>query len=241
MNMKTIGVLGGLGPQATMDFEARVHTVPQQVLPAQANTGYPPMVVYYYRHPPFLMQNTQMPVFPLQADPRLVGAAKKLGRCADFLVMPSNGVHQLQEALEHAAGLPVLSMIDVTMNEVQRRGWNRVGVVTLGPPTWYTALLEHIGLVPVVILHDIGERLNHALLTCQAGQETETDRAVAREAIRMLREQHVDGIIMGCSELPLVLQGESDAPDLLNPVQLLAEAAVSYAIASDRPEGLKRV
>ena len=57
----------------------------------------------------------------------------------------------------------------------------------------------------------------------------------------MLREQRVDGIIMGCSELPLLLQEGSDAPDLLNPVQLLAEAAVSYAIASDRPDGLQRV
>lgn len=239
--MKTIGVLGGLGPQATMDFEARVHTVSQQVLPAQANTGYPPMVVYYYRHPPFLMQNAQMPVLPLQADPRLFEAAKKLGMCADFLVIPSNGLHQLQEELEHAAGLPVLSMIDVTMNEVQRRGWNRVGVVTLGPPTWYAVLLEQIGLASVVISHDLGERLNQAILTCQAGQETETDRAVAREALERLREQHVDGIILGCSELPLLLQEGNDASDLLNPVQLLAEAAVSYAIASDRPEGLKSV
>ena len=101
--MKTIGVLGGLGPQATMDFEARVHTVSQQVLPAEANTGYPPMVVYYYRYPPFLMQHAQMPVFPLQADPRIFEAAKKLGGCADFLVVTSNGVHRLQEALEARA------------------------------------------------------------------------------------------------------------------------------------------
>ena len=64
---------------------------------------------------------------------------------------------------------------------------------------------------------------------------------MAREAITTLREQQVDGIIMGCSELPLLLQAESDALDLLNPVHLLAEAAVSYAIASDRPEGLKRI
>ena len=236
--MRTIGVLGGLGPQATLDFEARVHTVSQEVLPAQANTGYPPMVVYYYRHSPFLMQHAQIPVLPLQADPRLLETAKKLGKCADFLVIPSNGVHQLQEALEHASGLPILSMIEVTLREVQRRGWKRVGMVTMGPPTWYAARLEQLGVASAIISHELGERLNRAILSCQAGQETELDRAVAREAIRRLREQHVDGIIMGCSELPLLCPGESDAPDLLNPVQLLAEAAVKYAIASDRPEGL---
>ena len=109
------------------------------------------------------------------------------------------------------------------------------------PPTWYTVLLEQIGLAPAIISHDLGERLNQAILTCQAGQETETDRVVARDAMERLREQHVDGIIMGCSELSLLLKEGSEASDLLNPVQLLAEAAVSYAIASDRPEGLKSV
>ena len=47
--MKTIGVLGGLGPQATMDFEARVHAVSRRLIPGRGNGGYPPMVVYYHR------------------------------------------------------------------------------------------------------------------------------------------------------------------------------------------------
>ena len=40
--MKTFGVLGGLGPQATTDFEARVHHVAQRLIPQYLNTGYPP-------------------------------------------------------------------------------------------------------------------------------------------------------------------------------------------------------
>ena len=39
--MKTIGVLGGLGPQATMDFEERIHTVSQQLIAQHGNSGYP--------------------------------------------------------------------------------------------------------------------------------------------------------------------------------------------------------
>src|SRR5436309_4334296 len=88
-NMKTIGVLGGLGPQATMDFEARIHAVSQQLTPPKANPSYPPMVVYYYRHSPFLMREEHTPVFPLQPDPRILDAVKKLGACADFLVITS--------------------------------------------------------------------------------------------------------------------------------------------------------
>lgn len=64
--MKIMGVLGGIGPQATMDFEARVHRVAQNLIPQQGNSGYPPMIVYYYRHPPFLMGDNEFPLFPIQ-------------------------------------------------------------------------------------------------------------------------------------------------------------------------------
>ena len=53
--MKTIGVLGGLGPQATMDFEARVHRVAQRLIPQDGNQGYPPLVVCYFRQPPVIL------------------------------------------------------------------------------------------------------------------------------------------------------------------------------------------
>ena len=46
--MKTIGILGGLGPQATMDLEMHIHNISQQLIPKEKNSGYPPMVVQYY-------------------------------------------------------------------------------------------------------------------------------------------------------------------------------------------------
>jgi aspartate racemase len=213
-----------------MDFESRVHSVSQQLITPKANTGYPPMIVYYYRHSPFLKQKDRMPVFPFQPDPRLMDAAKKLGACTDFLVITSNGVHQVQEALEQASGLKVLSMIEATLGEVRRRSWNKVGVVTMGPPTVYTAHLEKLGIAYASISKELSSRLNHAIDHCQAGQEDSTDRAIAHEALVELRNQRVDGIILGCTELPFLLQEEANALDRLNPAQFLAEAAVRYAL-----------
>jgi aspartate racemase len=43
--MKTIGILGGMGPQTTMDFEMRLHTVAQRILPQVGNSGHPPLLV----------------------------------------------------------------------------------------------------------------------------------------------------------------------------------------------------
>ncbi len=228
--MKIIGVLGGLGAPATMDFEARIHSVSQQLLPPEANPSYPPMVVYYYRYAPFLMEEEHRPVLPLQPDPRILDAVKKLGACADFLVITSNGVHLVQDALEQASGLKVLSMIEVTLKVVQRRSWKKVGLVTFGPPTVYTGPLEKQGIAYEAAPQALANKLREAIIKCQAGREDASDRAITREAIVALRNQGVDGVIMGCSEIPLLLQGEANAPDLLNPAQSLAEAAVRYAL-----------
>src|SRR5262245_2253442 len=120
--MKTIGVLGGLGPQATMDFEARVHREAQRLIPPHQNQGYPPMVVYYYRHSPALLTAEGKPMIPPCPDPRLLETARRLGGLADFLVVTSNGVHRLHAEIERAAGRKVLNMIEMTLEEVRRRG-----------------------------------------------------------------------------------------------------------------------
>ena len=109
---KTIGVLGGLGPQATMDFEAKVHRAAQRLIPSHQNSGYPPMVVYYYRHPPILLNADNSPKIPITPDPRILDVAKRIGIHADFLVVPSNGAHMLQGLIERSAGRMVLSMIE---------------------------------------------------------------------------------------------------------------------------------
>src|SRR5437660_9050376 len=87
--MKTIGVLGGLGPQSTMDFEARIHRLSQKLIPQSANAGYPPMVVCYFRHSP-VVPVSGSGTRRLIPDERLLDAATMLGRSADFLVIPSN-------------------------------------------------------------------------------------------------------------------------------------------------------
>src|SRR5205085_9039204 len=112
--MKTIGVIGGLGPQATMDFEGRVHAVSQRLIPQFANSGYPPMVVYYHRYAPFVVDEHGVPIPPRRPEPRLTEALGKLGQMVDFLVITSNAPHVFQGLIEETSGRKVLSMINVT-------------------------------------------------------------------------------------------------------------------------------
>ncbi len=230
--MKTFGVLGGLGPQATTDFEARVHRVAQRLIPQYLNTGYPPMVVYYHRRPPFIMHHGHTPRFPLQPDPALLDAAHWLGTKAAFLVITANAPHMLLDQIQQAAGCPILSIIDVTLDEIRQRGWCTIGVLGFGDPAVpiYTHPLRQLGLSYETIEVEWQAKLNEAIVQVYEGRETNESRAIAQDTVAALRSRPVDGIILGCTELPLLLQEEAEMSDLVNPAQLLAEAAVRYAL-----------
>ena len=228
--MKTIGVLGGLGPQATMDFEARLHRAAQQVLPPMKNGGYPPVVVWFHRRPPVLLDETFKPRLPITPDPALIEGARRLGPLCDFIVIPSNGPHLVQKEIEAAAGRPVLSLIELTLAEVSRRGWTHVGVCGLGNPMVYTGPLGAKGLRHEIPPGPLQEPLDAGIFRVMEGRETDADRAAARAVIEDLRGRGVQGTIVGCTEIPLLLGTHVEAPDLVNPAQLLAVAAVRRAI-----------
>jgi aspartate racemase len=228
--MKTIGVLGGIGPHATMEFEERIHTISQRLIPQRANASYPPMIVYYHRSAPVLTHDDGTPIFPIQPDPRLLEAAQVLGRLADFLVIISNSAHLLQAAIEQKAERNVLSMIDVTLQEVHRRGIKRIGVLTLYQPTVYKIPLEQRGIACEFLPPDMGHALDQAIFQIPAGTAGPADYAAARQAVEYLRSREVEAIILGCTEIAPLLQDGADAPDLINPLHLLAEATVAHAL-----------
>jgi aspartate/glutamate racemase len=62
------------------------------------------------------------------------------------------------------------------------------------------------------------------------GRDDAESAAVARGAVAALRESGVDGVVLGCTEIPLLLRESADGADLINSAQLLAESAVRTAL-----------
>jgi aspartate racemase len=231
--MQRIGVLGGISPQATMDFESQVHRVCQRLIPQDWNRGYPRMVVWYHRELPIRVDGEGRPIVPRQIDPGLLEGAAWLGKAADFLVIPCNSAHGGVRQIEAAAGCPVLSMVDVTLDEVARRGWRGVGVLGFGgAPAVYVDALADKGVRCVTIDGTLQARLDGAIRAVMEGREGIAEHEAALEAVDVVRGQDVDGVVLGCTEIPLLLGRKSEGSDLIGPAALLAEAAVSRALSS---------
>ncbi|MDX1615221.1 MAG: amino acid racemase [Candidatus Promineifilaceae bacterium] len=228
--MQTIGILGGIGPQATMDFVRRIHDVSQKHITPQDVRGYPPLIVHYCRFPPVLTDEEGRAQQPPQPDPRLLQAAADLGQRTDFLVVTANGPHQFADRIAEAAGTPLLSMIAVTLDRLHMLGWRRVGLIGLGLPHVYMDPLDRQALDTVALPDDLRQALDQAIIAVMEGRDGAAERDTARQALAWFADQDVDGVVLGCTEVPLLVDDVDRRPDLLNPAQLLAEAAVTRAL-----------
>ena len=230
--MRRMGVLGGISAQATIDFEIRVHRCAQRLNPGPWSSGYPPMVSWYHRRPPILIGDDERPVIPMQLDPQLLDAAAWLGQVSDFLVIPCSTAHIGLAAIREAAGRPVVSMIQVTLDEIARRGCRRVGLLGFhAPPPFYREPLVDRGVTCEGIDAALQLRIDAGVRAVMEGRDGKAETEAVREAAGTLRARGVDAVLLGCTELPLLLADESEAADLVNPAALLAEAAVRFAMS----------
>lgn len=234
--MKTIGILGGMGPQATMDLEARIHKVSQQLIPQDVNRGYPPLAVYYVRRAPMVLNPDGSVREPLEPDPELLAAAQRLGSLVDLLVIGSNTAHLFEEKVAAAAGKPVISLVAETLTEAQNRAvkgrYLFAGVLAVGETLrrglYLNALLRKGYQVATPRPGSI-EKIDAEVWALMEGKEV-TGTAL-RDEIAAFRQSGVQAIILGCTEFPMLLGKDADASDLINPNQLVAEAAVRRALA----------
>lgn len=234
MIMKTIGILGGLGPQATMDLERRIHKVSQQLIKQFVNRGYPPLIVHFFRDAPMVLDEQGNVPAVLEPHPGLLAAATHLGQAADFLIIASNTPHFFVRQIEEAAGKPVLSIVDVVIEEVKRRQPKKVGILAIGATLQhrlYQNPLDELGIAWETIPDEMSSRLDDSIYALMEGKtEGDRDNAVSDAVIHLRETKRADVIIFGCTELPLLYGSTVDYEGDINPAALLAEAAVRHAI-----------
>lgn len=231
--MQRIGVLGGISPQATIEFETRVHRVCQRLVPQDWNRGYPRMIVWYHRELPIQVDADGRPIVPRQIHPGLLEGAAWLGTMADFIVIPCNSAHVGVREIEAAARCPVLSMVAVTLDEVARRGWRSVGVLGFGgAPAVYVDPLAAKGTRCTAVDDPLQQRLDGAIRAVMEGRDGAHEHEAALSAVDVLRGRGVDGVVLGCTEIPLLLGQKGESADLINPAALLAEATVRRAVSA---------
>ena len=177
----------------------------------------------------------------------MLHSARALARAgADFLICPDNSIHAAFSYVEPRSPLPWLHIAEVVAAEAGARGFRRVG---LTGTTWlvrssvYPEKLAAQGIEWVrpsdAECDEVGRIIMDELV---AGVFKPKSTAYLRRVIESFRRQGCDAVVLGCTEIPLVVSDRNSALPTLDSTRLLARAALRRAVASatiaaERPPG----
>lgn len=171
-------------------------------------------------------------------EPRLLalyaGAAKKLEQAgAQALVLCTNTGHRRAPALEKSVGIPLLHIADATGLAAQSSGARTVGLLgtrpTMEEPFLSGRLRERFGLEVLVPPAEDREMLEHIILEEMARGEFTADRAsYATRLVGDLARRGAEAVILGCTELPILLRGADLPCPAFDTARLHAIAAADF-------------
>ena len=230
--MKTIGMIGGMSWESSAVYYRIVNREVQRRLGGVHSAK-------------VLMWSFDLAeIEALQAAGDWRGAGQRMGEAgralaqagADFLIICCNTMHILAETVEDASGLPLLHIATPLGAAIATRGFRQVGV--LG--TKYTMKADFLRS-PLVRDHNIDiitpieddaqetHRLIYEELSC--GRFLDSSAGFLRAAIRRLADRGAEGVILGCTELSILVKPEESEIPLFDTTELHALAAVDRALA----------
>lgn len=153
---------------------------------------------------------------------------------ADFFICPDNTAHLLLEEMVDEMPIPGLHIAQVVCQEIIANGWKKVGLLgtrwtMIGPV--YEKALKSKGLEKLVPDASTMERINLAIFEelCQGVFQEKTVQ-IFLDAIEELGKRGAECVILGCTEIPLIVTPENSPLPVLDSTRLLARYAVELAL-----------
>ncbi len=228
---KTIGVLGGMGAAASANFYQAVVKIAQEQYHATEDTDFPPMFIYNYPLTGFGETGfLDEEAVKLQL---IKGVQKMQDIGVDFIVIPCNTVHFFLKEMQQNISIPIISILEVTAQNVEKNLYKKVGILSSRSTKEYK-LYENIVKnkgVDVVLTNDDEQSLVDTIIGhVIAGTQDMNDVQILNNIIMRFKQEGAESVILGCTELPLAISQKDSELVLLNTISLLAEAALGYSL-----------
>ncbi|MGI9237975.1 MAG: aspartate/glutamate racemase family protein [Woeseiaceae bacterium] len=228
---RLVGVVGGMGPEATVDFMSRVIAA----TPAEADQDHIRMLVDHNPRVP----SRQSAMRHQGEDPGTVLAsiaARLEAGGADFIVMPCNLAHAWASEIRSALSIPFVSIIDETVTSaLQHNQGNAIGLLTT--PGCFAAGLYQDALAGHELVLQSPDELADTMrfvARIKAGDKSKHVVEGLSELADNLLARGAQSLIAACTEFPLVLDASMFAAPFISSTDVLAEVTVALAL-SDEP------
>ncbi|MDD8027580.1 MAG: aspartate/glutamate racemase family protein [Acidobacteriota bacterium] len=230
--MKTIGLLGGMTWHSTVDYYRLINHDVQTRLGGSHSASCILLSVEFQEFEDLQTAGDWKRLTELMTD----AALKVQTAGADCLVICANTMHKTADALASVLRIPILHIADAAADAITRAGWKTVGLLgtryTMEMDFYRRRLEDKHGLTVLIpgpkdrdIVHEVIYR------ELAAGKIVDSSRAEYIRIIEGLRDRGAQGVILGCTEIPLLIK-EGDGPlPVFDTTALHAKAAVDFVLA----------
>jgi len=227
---KRIGILGGMTAESTVSYYVHIFKRYEEL---HGDLGYPEMVIYdvsFQRFSDWMGVEDWASI----EEALLEGLGRLHAAGADFAVIATNTMHLLFDKLEARSPIPLISIVDATAEAIKAEGLDTIGLLgtkfTMEKPFYVEGLKRHgiEALVPGKEERDYVNRVVFDELTY--GRLLDTSRERYLEVIDGLVGRGAQGVVLGCTEIPLLVTPEHTDVKLFDTAVIHAEKALQHAL-----------
>jgi aspartate racemase len=227
---KKIGILGGVTPESTITYY--MHIV-HRYHELHGDHGYPETIIVgvsFQQYSDWMMKEDWDSI-----EKALLEGLKTLKRAgADFAVIATNTMHILFEKLQKQIDMPLISIVDATAEAIKEEGFKKIGLIgtqfSMTKPFYREGLKNHGIEVVTPNKEDRDYIVKVIFEELSVGKLTEESRQGYLKIIDKLVAQGAEGIVLGCTEIPLLIRQQDTDVKVFDTATVHAEKALQYAI-----------
>ncbi len=232
--MKTIGLLGGMSWESTVSYYQAIN----QGIRARLGGLHSAKIVLYSVDFQEIETLQHMGNWEETGEMLSKAAQGIEAGGADFLLICTNTMHKVAPSVEAAVRIPLLHIADATAETIRSSGYETVGLLgtnfTMEQAFYKDRLKEKHGITAIIPNSDDREIVHNVIYDelC-LGHTEEGSRQEYLRIISQLQQQGAEAVILGCTEIALLVQQAHTSVPLLDTAQIHAEAAVTMALNPD--------
>ncbi len=231
--MKKIGMIGGVGPESTVDYYQRMIQLYRQKV---SDDSYPEIIINSIDMTAMLKMIADKD-FDGLIDLLTNGVNSLYQAGADFGFISSNTPHIVFEQFQKQSSIPLISIVEATRKSAETLNLKKIGLLgTLFTmqSSFYQAEFDQSGILLVTPSEKEQQHIHQKLMTeIEQGVFLDSTRKDLLKIVkRMLVEDSIDGVILGCTELPLILTKDEFGIPFLNTTKIHVESIIDELLYS---------
>ena len=224
----TVGIIGGMGPEATIDFMSRVIAL----TPSQRDQDHIHMVVENNPHIPDRQATAENDLIAIELT-AIAGRLEVAG--ADFLVLPCNTAHIFIDDLLKNIQIPFVHIVNETVNEIVKEHTNVKNIGLLATDMCinsgiYHQAIKSVDRTTLVLEQQDQKSCMQLIYDVKKGKYSKSTKTDMVRLADQLIQKGADIIVAGCTEIPLILDTKSTNVPLVSSTEVLAKRTVEIAI-----------